>query len=246
MDEFFGLAFASSIFLITIVVLPLALLGLAIPYAILRVRDSREEHRDSQIGIKSMLCFFASLSIIMILNAGTLLLFDLIEEPNFRNRPSGPQRFDRQGRVLMPQQPDKEDDSPNPIQRTAFGLIISGLIFFSANSFYLWVGTNNSNFPAVKKVFLGWRAAIHGITVFWTTTALIVIMIQKGEPEGEAGSALVNMLVSVLLVWAPSWLIHLLLLQAAGRAPYCRSGGGRGGLSPVEEPSLEKFSDRHR
>ena len=60
---FSGLAFSALLFGL----LPFFLLGLAIPYAILHSRDSRGLERDPQLGLKTALYFFYSVSILMVL-----------------------------------------------------------------------------------------------------------------------------------------------------------------------------------
>src|SRR5262247_3661522 len=57
--------------------LPLVLLGLAIPYAVLRARDSREQP-DSQLGLKAGLHYFLSVGILQFLTGLSIIALDLI------------------------------------------------------------------------------------------------------------------------------------------------------------------------
>src|SRR5438128_1314873 len=67
-------------------VVPYVLLGLAIPYAVLYMRDSRNEEHDAEIGLKSALYFMLSLSILLILTGLTIIVVDFLED----NRATGP------------------------------------------------------------------------------------------------------------------------------------------------------------
>src|SRR5437667_6516883 len=60
-----------------LVVLPFVLLGLAIPYAVLRTRDSREQP-DSQLGLKTGLHYFLSVGILQFLIGLSIISWDLI------------------------------------------------------------------------------------------------------------------------------------------------------------------------
>src|SRR5437667_8120455 len=64
-----------------LVVLPFVLLGLAIPYAVLRARDSRDQP-DSQLGLKTGLHYFLSVGILQFLTGLTIIAVDLITREN--------------------------------------------------------------------------------------------------------------------------------------------------------------------
>src|SRR4051794_33367841 len=59
---------------------PFVLLGLAIPYAILKLKDARGIEHDPQIGLKAVLHFVWSLCILLFLTGLTTLVIDLITE----------------------------------------------------------------------------------------------------------------------------------------------------------------------
>src|SRR6516162_3438017 len=56
------------------VVLPFVLLALAIPYAVLYLRDSRNEEHDPEIGLKATAYFMFSLSILLVLSGLTVIV----------------------------------------------------------------------------------------------------------------------------------------------------------------------------
>src|SRR5262245_43032249 len=99
-DEFF---FRSGIMMgvMAWLLIPLALLGLAIPYAVIRFRDARGESQDPQVGIKCALYFFFSLALLLFETGLTIIVVDLM--------------LDR-GR----------GDFPNEMQRIAGGFVVSG------------------------------------------------------------------------------------------------------------------------
>jgi hypothetical protein len=68
---------------------PFALLGLAIPYAVLKSRDARAEEHDPEIGLKSALYFIFSLAILIVLTGLTVLVVDALmeSEDTSRNTP---------------------------------------------------------------------------------------------------------------------------------------------------------------
>src|SRR5262249_25160885 len=87
--------------------------------------------------------------------------------------------------------------------------------------------TNDRRFPATRRVFVGWRLAIHSLVVLIAFTALVGQLFQK-DPKWED----MKPFFGTLLVWVPSWLIHLLLLRFYGTAPAARlhlPGVRRGG-----------------
>ena len=182
---------------------PFFLLGLAFPYAILRVRDAQMEQRDNQVGIKAGLYYFLSISVYLILSGLTVIVIDLTKE----EKPAGPQE---QMLARMMQADDFE------ALRFGTGLVISGTIFLAAHFALIRFMTNDARFPATRHVYNGWRFAISGLVVMFSLTALIVIMLQKDDLAELKRSAL-----STLVVWCPAWLIDLSLLNSRRKLPYC-------------------------
>ena len=196
---FFGpesFAFLSG-FMIALALLPVALLGLAIPYAVLYVKDRRNEDHDSEIGLKSALYFMLSLSILLILTGLTILVVDFLLE-------------DKRAQVPTP----RPSGEFSPVQRNAFALMVSG---FAIGLFHLVVilgFTNDRRYPATRRVFVGWRLAICSLVVLIAFTVLVVQVFQKDVRWDD-----LKPVFGTLLVWGPAWLIHLLLMRLYGTNP---------------------------
>jgi hypothetical protein len=161
------------------------LISFAIPYAVLRMRDARSEKPDPKLGLKAAMYYFFSLGIMLILFGLTWLVMDF----------------------LMTEQ--RPVDWFTPERRVAVAFMISGLFFTIVHLALVKVMTNDRN-PAARRMFAGWRMAIHGLVVISVVTGLLAIYIQKNYgdvPERDRKG-----LWGVLLVWLPSWVIHLVLL----------------------------------
>jgi hypothetical protein len=172
-------------------IIPLLLLGLAIPYAVLSLRDSRELERDPQVGWKSILYFIFSLSILQMLVALTIVLIDLLSGTNSVGKQSG--------------------DLLNPTLRTGLGILLAGGLFFFVHLFLIIFASNARRFPAARRVFLGARLAVHSLVVLIAFTALIVQFIDIEHIQAEA----LKTPFGTLVIWIPSWVAHLALLRTA-------------------------------
>jgi hypothetical protein len=199
--------------LLLLVLLP-ALLALAIPYAVLALRDSRSVVRDPQVGWKAVLFFTFSLAILMALFAVTLLVLDfLTNSPSTSRTPAtAPAGF-----------PPSPRRSPSPLllsgqQRTAFAILTSAVLVGLVHLFLILFGSNSRRFPAARRVFVGSRLAVHSLVVLGAFTVLVYLLFR---PSVDMDSLKIPF--AILIVWVPSWLCHLVLLRAA---------------SPAEVPSL--------
>jgi hypothetical protein len=178
--------------------IPLVLLSLAIPYAVLYMRDSRNEEHDPEIGLKSAMYFMFSLSIILILVGLTVIVIDFLMD---EKGPAGA----------------KSAGDFNEMQRLGAAMMVSG---FAVGLFHLVVilgFTNDRRFPAARRVFLGWRLAIHSLVVLGAFTILVVQVFQKDVNWDK-----LKPVFGVLLVWTPSWLAHLILIRYYRSAPIPR------------------------
>jgi hypothetical protein len=169
--------------------LPFVLLGLAIPYAVLRARDSRE-HPDPQLGLKAALHYFLSVSLLLFLTGLTVVSVDLIT---------------REGR------PGRDPDTD--AIRTGLALAASGAAFASLHLILLSRSNDHRN-PIARRTFTGWRFAIHGLVVLFCVTACVVIVLQK-----TFETRTLKIFLAILLVWFPSWLVHLVLLWIRSTGP---------------------------
>jgi hypothetical protein len=203
------LAYMGFASILSLLLIPVALLGLAIPYAVLYVKDRRNEEHDAEIGLKSALYYMLSLSILLILTGLTILVIDFLVE-------------DKRAPAPTPR-PSSEF---SPVQRTAFALMVSG---FAIGLFHLVVilgFTNDRRYPATRRVFVGWRLAICSLVVLVSFTVLVVQVFQKDVRWED-----LKPVFGTLLVWGPAWLIHLLLMRFYGSNPV----GGRLRRSAIED-----------
>ncbi len=181
--------------IIVLLVLPYFLLALAVPYAVLKARDGRHGPADPQLGIKVGLQFFFSLSLLLVLTGLTVISVDLV------------MRIDRF-------QPADRQSFPNPAQKLALGLIISGLLFGLLHFLFLLTLTTQPFTSPVRRTFLGWRFAIHGLVVMTATTLLFVSLFFMRGDRGDMGwSETRRFTIGMLLVWLPSWFLHFVLLR---------------------------------
>ncbi len=150
--------------LVALAFIPYLLLGLAVPYAVLYVKDRRNEEHDSEIGLKSALYFMLSLSILLILSGLTVLVVDFLTEED-----------------RMPAAARRSSEFSD-IQRTAFAMMVSG---FAIGLFHLVVilgFTNDRRYPATRRVFVGWRLAICSLIVLIAFTVLVIQVFQIRRP----------------------------------------------------------------
>jgi hypothetical protein len=64
---------------VLVVLIPVVAISLALPYLALRLRDSREEKRDPDLGVKSAYYLLLSASILLILLGLTVSAIDIME-----------------------------------------------------------------------------------------------------------------------------------------------------------------------
>jgi hypothetical protein len=196
--------------LLLLVLLP-ALLALAIPYAVLALRDSRSVVRDPQVGWKAVLYFTFSLCILMALFAVTLLVIEQLT-----NLSSAPRFVGGPG---LSQQ-----------QRTAFASLTSAILIGLVHLFLIHSASNPRRFPAARRIFLGCRLAVHSLVVLGAFTVLVYLFYQPTVDTDALKTPL-----GVLLVWVPSWLCHLLLLRVASHSDAPSHDRGFPSLRPEGE-----------
>lgn len=111
---------------------------------------------------------------------------------------------------------DPFDQFADATQRTAWGVTISGLLFALTAMLLLKMGTNDSDFPAAKRVFAGGRLAFIAVIVMIAITVLIVLFFQKEVPRKEP----YEILTAILLVWVPALAVHIFLMRLYASQPY--------------------------
>lgn len=167
-------------------VVPVLLIALAIPYAVLRMRDGREGPPDPQLGFKVAMHFFFSVSIIILLLGLTVIVVGILLQ-------SGRPRF---------------DDLPGDAERVGVALIISGILFSLLHFICILTLTTQPFTSPVRRTFVGCRFGVHGLVVMLAVTGLLISLFQR-HSTGEERRALVG----ILVVWSPSWLLHFVLLR---------------------------------
>jgi hypothetical protein len=179
-----------------VVAIPVALLSLAIPYAILRIRDSRSPTPDPHLGFKVAMHYFFSVAVLLVLFGLTAVVAEAMART--ADPPFGPG-------------PDP-DEFPTEAQRAGFGMILSGAVFAVIHFFCLLTTATNPFTSPVRRTFLGCRLAVHGVMVMLTATALLIGLFQR-DLGGGAGDEMRRGIFGVLIVWTPSWMVHLVLLR---------------------------------
>jgi len=187
MGGIFGLSFVFT-------VVPALILMLAIPYAMLRLRETRGRP-DPQLGFKVAMNFFFSLAIIIVLTGLSIFVIDLIMDLDF-----GPQFGGRLGPRPF----------PTDAQRTAFAFVLAGLIFILIHFVCIITLTTDPFRSPARRTFLGWRFAIHGVVVLFALLMLFIVLFQRRE---RGNDEMRKMMIGILIVWVPSWFLHFVLFR---------------------------------
>jgi len=212
------IAFAGVVSTLMFALVPVLLLALAIPYAVLRLRASEGPEPDPQVGLKVILYYFFSVSMLMILVGFTILAIDAVQEKEEALGPFGqPQRV-------------KPRSEFNEAQRIAVALILTGLLFGLFHWVLAKIVTNDRQYPAARRVFVGWRLAFHGLVLLNVATALMVTLFQK-DPSVKA----IKTLLAVGFVWAIAWIIDLILLSVYSRTARKTAGQPRRSLRSLDD-----------
>jgi hypothetical protein len=194
---------------------PLLLLALALPYVALRLRDSQNRDPDPQLGFRTAQYFFFSLGVLLALTGLSSIVVDLVQQA------LEPQR----GGLVVPApfgQPNRpRGEFPNDAQRTGAAMILSGLLFAGLHFSLVLLLTRERRRPSpTRRMFLGCRFAVHGIVVLIALTGLLIVVFQRSDPGRDfILTELRNFFIGVLFVWLPSWGVHFVLLRLASVSP---------------------------
>src|SRR5262249_49606347 len=93
-------------------------------------------------------------------------------------------------------------------QRNGFALIVSGFAFGLFHLFVILGFTNDRRFPAARRIFVGCRLAVHALVML---TAFTILVVQVFQPSFSFRD--LRPILGVLMVWGPSWIIHIVLLR---------------------------------
>jgi hypothetical protein len=190
-----------------------AIPSVAVPYAVLRMRDTTGENHDPQLGLKVGYHFFFSLGVLMIQLGLTVNVADLLIDDN---NAAAAAQF-RPGFAPQPLRAPRTDSRLlTPAMRIGWAVAASGLVFavvFGATSI---LGTNVRRFPAVRRVFAGWRMMVAGLAVVSAVTVLIVWLFLKDKPDNK----MFEIALATLAIWAPSLAVHVFLMQRYNKKEY--------------------------
>jgi hypothetical protein len=205
MDFARNFALLSMLLVYVALLLPVLLLALAIPYAVLRLRAQKNEEQDPQLGLRTALHFFFSLSVLLVLNGLTIIAVDFVRDRNPPvPRPGFPQR----------QQNFALQDEYTDAKRAGVGLILGGVVFGIIHLVLLTTVTRDRRWPEARRLFNGWRLAIHGLVILAVFTWLMIALQQRVVPMETVRS-----LLAALLIWVPAWTVDLVLLRWRSRPP---------------------------
>lgn len=220
----FGAAYAAAL-------APVLLLGLAVPYAVLRMEHGSRV--DPQLGMKAGLQFFFSLAVLLAVTGVTVIVVDYVardaEADDAAKPPAAPFGAGGPGADFggiggfggddgRPPfgKPDekKEAEFMNPAQRLGLALILSGAILIGAVHVTILLCTDDANWGRVRRVFAGWRFAIEGLAAAAALTMLCIVLLAKERPDRA-----LQTLVGVLFVWTSAASIDSFLLRGYATGP---------------------------
>ena len=211
------------------VVLTLMVLGAAVAYLSLRIRDARADTTDPEIGIKVGYHTFVTSGILLALTGLSIAATDYLAnlfDPNIQAQQQPPAPaiirpppgMNPGGFPMMrPQAPPPPDDLFGRMaQRVAWPLVISGVLSALVGLLLVKLGTNDARYPATRRTFGGLRLIMGGLTVIFAVHVLVEVLFQ----EGAAPARPLAMGVSLLGIWFPVLAIQVFLLKRDGKLQY--------------------------
>lgn len=209
--------FAGGLVLLSLI--PLALTGLGIAYIGLRIRDARSETPDPELGIKAAYSTFMSAGVLLALTGLTISAIDFLSEAledKQQNQP--PVMFGPPGKFNPQPMPRPQQDDPfdRISQRVAWPLVISGVLFGLISVLLIKGGTNDRQFPAVRRTFGGLRMTIGGLNVMVGVTLAIELLFQKDLASTKPFAYAIGLIG----IWFPAAAVELFLLKRDVKLPY--------------------------
>lgn len=223
-------AIGASMAVMMLAFVPAILLGLAYPYLALRFRDSKAERPDPELGIKAGYYFLYSLALMMVVLGLSVCMIQLMQGTfgkGAKQRVGVDDGPFAQPRVVA--QEKKDEKFSSPVMRIGLAVTVSGSFFSVLLLLLIKSGTNDAAYPAAKRTFVGARLAVAGIIIMMVITVFMVMMfLPKNAIPDDAGNAIYEVLVAFLIVWLPTFVIHLILMRVYSSQPYYRDGYGHG------------------
>lgn len=224
MAEFLGAGAVAAVFAVPLF-LAIALLGLAVPYLAIRLRD--EPPPDPQLGAKILFQFGFSAGILLTLAGATTLAVEWM----MSDRSPRATRDNPFGRVTIDY---LLSEGFSVAERAGLGVILGGLTAIAAAAVCLQ-GTTPVHRQRVRRTFLGWRLAVHGLVVMFLFTAMLVLALQRGAFDKPLVLAL-RAVLAAFFVWTSSAVVHLLLFFNAIQR-VVRDGAETTTAEAAKEPS---------
>jgi hypothetical protein len=206
--DFLGPALFMGFAMYGLLLFPALLLSFAIPYAVLRLRSPGEAEPDGQVGLRAALAYFYSLGLIIFLTGLTVLFVDILTR---EGNPQGPRPA---GGVGVQVFPEPKKPTITPAMRSGSAMMVSGLFFSGLHVLGAFlVRGGHGQWRRVRRIFAGWRLAIHGLVVLLAGTVLLSLVFQEDFDKGETWR-MSKVMFAVLAVWVPSWIVQFVLLMA--------------------------------
>jgi hypothetical protein len=212
----------------------LLILVMGLAYALLRYRDAHNPVKDPHIGIKTALHYFLTTSVFMVLIGASFVAHDVMTK--------GAKKAIREANQAKPVKAEEDDEFMTRQVRSGLAMATTGGAFALLNFVLLLISTNDLRWPMARRVFVGYRFAIHSLVVILIVSFLINLLFENPYPKGADDKQKESIdrdqhlkymeWLSFLVVWGPSWILHLILLrlysaQAVTPAASGSSGGRR-------------------
>jgi hypothetical protein len=210
------------VFQIVAPIMSVAVMAPIVLYIVARWRAYKDPIADPQLGLKFAIYYFATAALHLGLVGGTLLLYTMIKPG--------------------------EGESKGDMYRLAFGFIVPAGIVFGVQIPLLF-RTNDGQFPAVRRLFIGFNLLVTGVIGFAALVLGAQALFMKGSSQGmgHLGGAAIVVYCSVwaLLAWQFDFVTigrnrfmggppgNVVPPAAPPPPPPAAAQGGGGGLPPL-------------
>jgi hypothetical protein len=179
-----------------------ALIGPLVIYPIARWKLHREQGADNQLGLKVALHYFRMAAFQLVLLGAVVLVYAVIGKGS-----------------------DKGD-----IYRAAFGFLVPAGIVLGVHSM-LVIRTNDAQYPAVHRLFMGYNLLVVGLIGFTALVAGSQVLFAKSSGGGDQG----RLLFAAVLVYCGAWAACGIQF---GRGVLGGPGAGTGSFDHVVTPPV--------
>jgi hypothetical protein len=194
-------------------------LGIVFPYLALRVRDAGSDRPDPDLGAKVAYHFFLSVGVLTLLfgaaNLTVALMIPLVDYP------PGYREVGLADRMLSKWAEPSRHHLAWPIMFDGWAMISTGLTLGCGSAALIHLTTNVRSWPAVRRVFAGWRLVVVGMVVALAVFDLNQIAVDyflRGDKPYNLGRLQVSL--ALLGVFGPAFGVHVWLMRRYSRLPY--------------------------